>query len=369
MRVSSAFLDDPAALAAGDPGGMLAAVASSGAQVRAAGEPQFDGSRPRTALIVGMGGSAAAGDVVVAVAGEECQVPLFVHRGETLPGWVGPGALVIAVSCSGRTQETLGAAAEATRRGATLITVGAAGSPLAALGDAAHHPVDAQGRQPRASLWSLAVPMLAVAGAAGLIDVAPALTGAAHALDEMAQRCAPAVPRQRNPAKQLAVHLAGGLPMIWGAPGVGAVVANRFACQLAENAKLPAVAGELSEPHHNQIVAFDGPFGQPAERSGAPRLRLVTIRDAAERPSRERRVQESIVAAQAAGVPAVVLTGEGPDRLARLAGLIQLVDFASVYVALMLGVDPTPVAPIEGLKERLATGGQPTDGEPMKGNA
>ena len=53
-------------------------------------------------------------------------------------------------------------------------------------------------------------------------------------------------------------------------------------------------------------------------------------------------------------MPAVLLRGSGPDVVSRLAGLVALVDFASVYLALLAGVDPTPVTAIEALKARLA---------------
>jgi glucose/mannose-6-phosphate isomerase len=144
------------------------------------------------------------------------------------------------------------------------------------------------------------------------------------------------------------VHLAGGLAVLGGPPGVGAAVANRFATQLAENAKLPSMAGVLSEAHHNQIVAFDGPA---AIDHG---LRLVVIADAEESPAAEARVTQSQHAAGESGVPAVVLRGSGPDRISRLAGLVALIDFATVYLALMAGIDPTPVTAIESLKARMA---------------
>src|SRR3954470_13013731 len=95
-------LDDVAALEAGDPAGMLRDIASSGAQVRQArsdaGEAGIsgpaDGGRPRGLVVTGMGGSGIAGDVLAAVAGITCAVPITVHRGFGLPGWVGAADLV-----------------------------------------------------------------------------------------------------------------------------------------------------------------------------------------------------------------------------------------------------------------------------------
>ena len=165
LPTDESVLDDLAALDARDPGGMLRAVGSAGAQVReallrldddAVRAVSADG-RPRALVVAGMGGSGIAGDVVAAVAGPSCAVPIVVSRGYRLPGWVGPLDLVIAVSCSGETEETLAAADEAVRRGARVVTAAKAGSSLsarAAGGRAVQLDIDSSGRMPRANLWA-----------------------------------------------------------------------------------------------------------------------------------------------------------------------------------------------------------------------
>src|SRR4051812_46126299 len=115
---------------------MLRAVATSAAQIRSAvtscreaGLDRLDElGRPRAVVVAGMGGSGIAGDVLAAMATPTAQVPVVVHREPGLPGWVGAADVVIAVSCSGGTQETLAATDEAIRRGATLVGIGATGS-------------------------------------------------------------------------------------------------------------------------------------------------------------------------------------------------------------------------------------------------
>ena len=272
-----AVLDDPDALERADPGGMLRATADAGAQVRralAAADPAVlaavvaDG-RPRSVVVAGMGGSGISGDVLAAVCGTGCPVPISTVRGYVLPGWVGPLDLVIAVSCSGRTEETLSVAAEAAKRGARLVGVGAADSPLHGLVQdapgASFLAVDAGGLMPRASLWLLATPLLLLADALGLADIPrSALESAADLLDERSSEYGPISPTAENPAKLLGVSLASSLPMVWGTSPIGAVSAYRLACQLNENAKLPVAWGALPEANHNQVVALDG-AAVPAE--------------------------------------------------------------------------------------------------------
>lgn len=371
-------LDDPAALAEFDPSGMLRAVATSGAQIRASlaavreaslAPLELD-SRPRAIVVAGMGGSGISGDVVAALAAGRCPVPVVVHRGYGLPGWVGAADLVMAVSCSGTTAETLSSAVEAARRGARLLGVGADGSPLDLHCRSEHGafvPVVGQ-LAPRASLWALVVPLLVVAERAGLLDLGPGLAdleSAAVRLESIASSCRPDLESFVNPAKSLAAELLDTLPMFWGSGAIGPVAALRSACQVMENAKAPALAGSLPEAHHNQSVTLDGLLGGEGadddifrDRVEDPdpfRLRLVLLRDDVADGTSSARADASAEIARARGVGVSVVTAEGDSAFERFASLVGMVDFASVYLGLATGFDPTPVGPIDDLKARLAS--------------
>ena len=370
------LLDDMDALASADPGDMLRATADSGAQVRRAlAATSSDslraissGDRPRAVVVAGMGGSGISGDLLGAVCGTGCPVPVSTLRGYTLPGWVGPLDLVIAVSCSGRTEETLTVAAEAAKRGCRLVGVGSAGSPLEDVVLSAPGgvflAVDAGGLMPRASLWLLVTPLLLVADALGIADIpVSSLDRAADLLDERSVEYGPASPLAQNRAKMLGVSLAGSLPMVWGTGAIGAVAAYRLACQLNENAKLAVVHGAIPEATHNQVVALDGQqvaadddiFRDPFEDGQGPaRLRLVLLRDPAEHPQDGRRAELTRDIASRRDVPVDVVHAVDGHPVVRLASLIGLVDWTSVYTAIAAGVDPTPIGPINELKERIA---------------
>jgi len=370
-------LDDVAALEAGDPQSMLRAVASSAAQVREAAvlareagvERVAELGRARAVVVCGMGGSGIAGDVLAAVAGAGSPVPVLTHRGYGLPAFVGAGDLVIGVSCSGATEETLSALEEAVRRGVPLMVVGAEGSPvhdLAQQGRAVFVPVT-QGRQPRASVWSLSTPLVLAGGALGLCDASePVVAATADALEDVAQRCRVDAEELVNPAKSLASHLVGTVPVVWGTSPLAGVAAYRFACQVNENANSPATWGVLPEANHNQVVAFDGPFGGTGAASeddlfrdrehdtDAGRISLVLLRDAEEHPQTARRADVSAHLAQERGVPVNVLQAEGASAFERLARLVATGDYVSTYLALAQGIDPTPVEAITALKQAIA---------------
>ena len=371
-------LDDAARLEAGDPAGMLPAVASGAAQVREAAAlaaeagvaSLADDGRPRAVVVCGMGGSGIAGDVLAAVAGAGSPVPIMTHRGYGLPAWVGPVDLVVVVSCSGSTEETLSALEAAVRRGCRLLVVGRSGSPVDELGQrgrAVFVPVT-QGRQPRASVWALSTPLVVAGHALGLLVAPPAaVEEAAVILEQVADRCRPDADALVNPAKRLALDLDGSVPVLWGSSPMAGTAAYRFACQLNENAQLPATWGVLPEANHNQVVAFDGPFAGSAGTGGQEffrdrgddadldaRLALVLLRDTEEHPQVARRADVSAELARERDVPVVQLRAEGDCSFARLASLVGLTDYASTYLALLQGTDPTPVEAITALKQRIA---------------
>ena len=366
-ELASDRLDDAELVEAADPGGMLRQVASSAAQVRSAVRacsevdlsPVINPGRPRAIVVAGMGGSGIAGDVLAAICGTGNSMQVVTSHGYQLPGWVGAADLVIAVSCSGSTEETLAVATEAVRRGSNLVAVGAAGSPLQAIATQARAPfvpVVSAG-MPRSTLWGLSIPLIVIAERAGVLEVGEDVYEAtAAALEQIAFQCRPTSESFVNPGKSLALDLFGSLPTIWGSSPLSGVAAKRFAAQLNENAKYPGIAGELPEANHNQVVAFDGPFA-PGTRldaeSGYP-LRLVLLSDPAAHPQVARRQAASAELATARGIRVSELAMEGEHPLLRFASVVQLIDYATVYLGIASGVDPTPIEIIQELKERIS---------------
>ena len=161
------------------------------------------------------------------------------------------------------------------------------------------------------------------------------------------QQCAPDAPERINPAKQLARQLYGTLPMIWGSSDLAGIVAYRLLCQLAENAKYPSVNGVLPEALHNQVVTFAAPS------ASSPPIRLVLLRDTVEHEQVALGADEAVVLARESGVPVSLLVAVGEHPLERMASLCAVGDFASVYLGVLEGVDPTPIDPITTLKSRL----------------
>ncbi|MGH2635275.1 MAG: bifunctional phosphoglucose/phosphomannose isomerase [Actinomycetota bacterium] len=348
-------LDDPAALRAADPGGMLRAVTELPRHCRegyalgraAPGLPSAEGVTSLT--FCGMGGSGIAGDVIGAVLDDRLPVPATVVRRAALPAHCGPDSLVLVSSYSGDTAETLSAFDEAVSRRCRVlaITSGGALADRAAERGVACLAVPSGFAMPRAAFGYLS---LAPLGALETMGLAPELgadvDGAAVALERALRSLGPEAPESVNPAKSLARRVGDRVPVIWGADGIAVVAAARWKAQLNENAKVPAFSSSLPELDHNEVVGWSEGRGRG--------FFLVVLRHGGEPPDVAARFPLSIEIARASGMDfEEIRAGDGP-ALARLLELVLHGDLVATYLALVRGVDPSPIEAIDRLKSALA---------------
>ncbi len=144
-----------------------------------------------------------------------------------------------------------------------------------------------------------------------------------------------------------------------------ATAAYRLCGQLNENAKYPAAFAEVPEANHGPLAAFDGFFtggGSSSDpddffrdRTDDPEhgLHLVVLRDVEEHPRVRARCEASVAVARDRSVAVTEVRAEGEHPLERIATLIALADYVTVYLAIALGVDPTPAPAMEELKARI----------------
>lgn len=301
-------------------------------------------------LIVGMGGSGIAGDVIAAVSHQFMPVPVVVSKDYDAPSFVDDSTLVIALSFSGNTEETLTAVEEAHLAGARVLAV-AQGGELAARAEEWGFPclgIPDGIPMPRAGIGALAVPPLIALERMGLFP------GAGQWLE-----CAVAQLKARrdqlvkpgNPAESLARQLGRTLPIVYGGADVGEVAAARWKAQCNENAKVPAFANSIPELCHNEICGW-GQHGDLTRQV----FSLVLLRHDDEHPQEGRRFDlvAEIVDETVAGVHTVRAEGDG--LLAQLFDLILFGDFVSLHLAAQEGLDPGPVPVLDQLKDALATG-------------
>ena len=335
----------PAAIAAADPGGMLADVLGQPHQlvdalwrVESARVPQIDA--PGGLVVCGMGGSGVGGDLATAILGARARRPVQSVRDYELPPWVGADALVLCASYSGDTEETLACFEQAGERGATRVAL-TTGGALAAEARAAGVPVIGvpSGFQPRAAIAYMTVGALECAAASG---VAPSLREEIEAAGaRLLERAADWGPEGRDdsPPKQLARRLRGRIPVLFGA-GATMAVAVRWKTQLNENAEVAAFAEALPEADHNEICAWPAGDGRLAV--------LLEDPEANARVTRRFELTADVVGG------AERVSADGGSAAERVLSLVLLGDLASVYLAVLLGRDPVPVVALERFKRGLA---------------
>jgi glucose/mannose-6-phosphate isomerase len=347
-------LDDEAALRAADASRMLASVAALGGDARdayaagraATGLPDVEGVR--AVVVCGMGGSAVSGDLIKEAFRSRLPVPVTVNRAPDLPAFADPDTLVVVSSYSGNTAETLAAFEQAMTCGCRIIAVTSGGTLARACEERHLARVSVPGGfQPRAALGHLAFAAIGALEAAGIVAHAgDEVEESARELDTLAKELDPGVATEDNPAKRTAEWISDRVPVIWGSEGIGSVAAMRWKTQMNENGKVPAFFAAMSELDHNEVVGWVEPYGE--------RFAVVALRHDGEPEELATRFPLSAKIAESGGAQVREIHARGRSALARLMTLVMDGDFASCYVGLRRGIDPTPVVAIDQLKAALS---------------
>jgi len=339
-----------------DSQGMVEATASLPEQVATAarvargldGLPERD--KVEHVVVLGMGGSGIAGDILSAAAQPFMSLPVVVSKSYELPAFVGEGSLVFAISYSGDTEETVEAATEAAVQGASIVAITSGGElgRLAAGWGTPVVPVPSTIPQPRAALGAMAIPPLIVLEDIGLFP------GAGQWVDDAVEQLkyrAHRLTTDKSEAAELARRIGRTIPLIYGGGAIGATAAQRWKTQCNENAKLPAFFNAHPELCHNEVCGW-GQAGDVTRQT----ITAVGLRHDFEHPQVVRRFDLvwKMLDEVVAGIEEVHAEGEG--QLAQLLDLILVGDFVSLHLALQEGIDPGPVPALIDLKTALAQG-------------
>src|SRR3954468_4618457 len=180
-------------------------------------------------VVMGMGGSGIAGDILLATAAPFMPVPVVVVKGYECPHFVGEGSLVFAVSYSGNTEETLQAVTDAAVNGAKVVAVTSGGelAKLASGWGAPVIPVPDTIPQPRAALGAMSIPPLVALETIGLFPGASAWIS--HAINQLKRRRDAIVTAgERSAPAEIARRIGRTIPLLHGGSAVGATAAQRW---------------------------------------------------------------------------------------------------------------------------------------------
>jgi glucose/mannose-6-phosphate isomerase len=337
---------------------MLTAFGATGSQLRrsyeaARGAPIPFVGEARSVTFCAMGGSAAAGDLLAASLADRVRLPLTTLRGYRVPAGYGEEDVVVCVSYSGDTEETLAAFDAARERGCSSIAV-CAGGVLADRAAEADIPVvliPADAPVPRAGLGALVGGTLGAVVGAGLVSGVDGEVGdAAATVEPLAAELGPDRETSRNEAKAVAGWVGDRIPVIWGSEGVSAAAAWRWKTAFNENAEVPAFASALPELDHHEVVGWNGGRGDA--------FRLIVLREEGEHDRVQPRLEATLEAMAGADLQWREVRARGDTPLARGLALCLVGDLASAYHALARGIDPAAMDALDRVKRRLAEAGR-----------
>ena len=354
------MLDDGAAIRRRDPGGMLGRIAEFGDQVRIGWNLSRDlklaeiHSSATSVVVLGMGGSAVAGDLVRSIFSDRLRVPLSSVRDYDLPAWVGNTTLVIAISHSGATEETISALGTALEKRCPVIVI-STGGPIGDVAAKVQLPrltYPAADVPPRASLGYTMSLLVGALERAGMLEISESEVEAGIvASGTVVRACEPELSTDENIAKQLAFSILDRLPVIVGSGGMAAV-ARRWKTQINENSKSAATAEELPEQMHNAVVGYDQPDVLRDHQY------VVFLSSSADHERNAFRAELSTELLDKVGISHQTVKVEGEGKFAQACAAITLGDYVSAYLGLLYGIDPSATPVLTHVKERMAEFGQ-----------
>ncbi|MBT8213978.1 MAG: bifunctional phosphoglucose/phosphomannose isomerase [Acidimicrobiia bacterium] len=295
-------------------------------------------SRHDAVILCGMGGSAMAGAAAALIS----PIPALIHRGYGLPPAAATAPLVVGVTYSGNTDETLDALRAADGEGLPVAVVTGGGAAAEMAGERGWPLIAVPGGlQPRAAIG------YQVAATARLIETASGVASAPH-LEEAADLVEIALGSGAvtSLADDLATAIGSRAPVVFGAMGPAALAAQRWKTQVNENAKRPAFSMEIPEANHNDLEGWHGP-------DGGNGFAAVYLHDEKADPRLDRRVRLTAATLALRLGAAGEVRSQGTSPLARFFTLAVVGDLVSIALADGAGLDPTPVPALEAFKRSL----------------
>lgn len=307
---------------------------------------------PNNVVIAGMGGSAIGGNIVSDMLRDRVEVPIVVSRQYTLPRFVNEETLTIVVSYSGETEEVISSLMYALKSKSMIVCISSDGT-LVKICEKSGMPLVKvpQGYQPRAAIAYLTVPILVILKLFRVVkfDVKTRVKEASNVLRTIREEIDVSSPISANRIKKLACDLYKKIPIIYSYWPYSST-AFRFKTQLNENSKVLARYDVLPEMNHNEIMGWEG-----VSKEEATHYHVVLLRGSEESKEIKARIEFIKDVLTERGIAVSQLTSRGSCRFAEIMSLIYQGDFTSYYLAILNGVDPTPVYTISRLKKHLAS--------------
>ena len=319
-------------------------------------------------VMAGMGGSGIVADVITDIAYQGASKLHFqVFNNYHLPESIRNDAMVIGISCSGNTAETLMFVREAEARGVGGFVLSSGGQmeEFAKTSKNFRHIKTMMLKVQRASFPGLILPLLKLLSENGILNIkAGEIDDAVRCMERVRDECMVLDPG-RNRALSIAMRIADHdkffIPIIYGSRLTRAA-GRRFRQSLNENAKVHAFSGEIPEVCHNSIVGWDtdnsttehGPVVEGHKIRSVP----VLLRFDNDPPEIKARFDVMAQILKEDGAEPIEAPYVGGSYLCRTLSMIYYLEYVTYYVAILRGVNPIVTPSIDKLKSRLADYGK-----------
>ncbi len=301
-------------------------------------------------LITGLGGSAVGGDILRAYLSDQAGIPIVVNRDYSIPGFVNSDTLLIVCSYSGNTEETISAFEKGLKKKAKIVII-TSGGKLKTAANEHKLPlvVIPPGLPPRAALAYSFFPALMMLAKLGIIsDKSSQIERVAVLLSRLRERLKPELKTEDNQAKSIARDIQKGFSHIYSSTDFFGPISYRWRTQLAENSKSLSSNHVFPELTHNEIVGWEFPKNLLSD------FTVIILRDKDDNPRIIKRMDITASMIRQKARKVIEVFSEGEELLSRIFSLIYIGDFVSFYLAILNGIDPTPVDRITYLKKKLA---------------
>ena len=299
-------------------------------------------------IVAGMGGSAISGEIASDAFRPQLPVPMAVVQDYALPAFARRETLVIVSSYSGGTEESLSMFEDAVERGCRVVGITSGGELKRRLKEEGLPCFDLPGGiQPRAAMPFLLPPVVEALARVELVAPEAAMKEAVAVAASVTKACARAKPTRSNRAKRMAEDVHNSMPVIF-SEGVLRAAALRWRTQFNENPKLIAREDAFPASNHNDINAW-------VHDNAAKHMSAILLRDpGAHKRNALRAELTKKIAFKGKAFSVLEYEAQGKSALARAVSAVVMGDLVSVYLAIKMGVDPTPVEIITRLKDELA---------------
>ncbi len=326
--------------------------------------PTIDRDRFNRIVFAGMGGSGLSGELFVDLAREtKSKICFGTIKDYHIPDYFDERTLIIGMSSSGNTEETLSILSEAHKNGLFAVTLGSGGLIQSLSNDKWNFPFvkTTMLKVPRSSLPGIFYPALKVLIQNRLLQLSDEeIRESIDVLGKTGEVSIDIGENKKNLPLKLAQSLIDKLaiiPLIYSSVRTRAV-GLRARQSINENAKTHAFDGEIPELCHNDIVGWDFKASLPltGTRRGLPNSNNALLLRLNEDDPPEIRTRFDVLEEVVEKKGGKILEAPylGKSYLARIMSMLYFLDYASYYMAIITGIDPIETPSIELLKHELA---------------